>query len=39
MWTQAEMRDGTYDFADLCEVTAVLDWKEESERQARAREK
>jgi hypothetical protein len=33
MWTQTQMRDGTYDFADLCEVNAVLDWREETERQ------
>jgi hypothetical protein len=33
MWLHRELRDGTYDFADLCEVHALLDWKDEVLRQ------
>lgn len=29
MWLHRELRDGTYDFVDLCEVHQLLDWKEE----------
>lgn len=32
MWKHHETFDGTYDFGDLCEVNALLDWKQENER-------
>jgi hypothetical protein len=38
MWKQVEMWDGTYSFADLCEVNLLLEWKEESIRIAREKE-
>jgi hypothetical protein len=37
-WRQHELFDGTYDFSDLCEANAVLDWQA-AERAAQAAHK
>jgi hypothetical protein len=37
MWQQYQLRDGTYDFADLCEAHQLLDWKDETLRKASER--